>query len=245
VQSEHDTSSNLTPPATLPTTTDATKLTTTTPGITPSAPTVPDVISTPSALTNLQYGMSASDLLNEQVDLTYEIINIQMLLDRSLSDRLLPLTPALTSRLQTVIGFNVTIDPPRDAENAEAVVEITLRCKDATECSKDGLEPSLVAAMPQEHTYNSVALNSKANAFGGSAVIKLVSVGYSERRRGQTYYMFRDNDTISFQRQSVPRSGEITFGWAFRPVLGRKSVAPGTRPTVPVVSAPISDSGVR
>ena len=183
--------------------------------------------------------MSASDLLNEQVDLTYEIINIQMLLDRSLSDRLL--TPGLTPRLQTVIGFNVTIDPPRDAENAEAVVEIRLRCKEAKKCSKDGLEPSLVAAMPQEHTYNSVALNSKSNAFGGSAVIKLVSVGYSERRRGQTYYMFRDNDTISFQRQPIPRSGEITLGWAFRPVLGRKSVAPGTRQLFAVVSLPKED----
>jgi hypothetical protein len=239
LQNEHDTTSNLTPPATAPTTTDSTKQTTTTPGITPSAPAVPDVISTPSALTNLQYGMSASDLLNEQVDLTYEIINIQMLLDRSLSDRLL--TPDLKPRLQSVIGFNVTIEPPRDAENAEAVVEIKLRCRDAKKCSTDGLEPSLVAAMPQEHTYNSVALNSKSNAFGGSAVIKVVTVGYSERRRGQTYYMFRDNDTVSFQRQSVPRSGEITFGWGFRPVLGRKSVAPGTRQLFAVVSLPKED----
>ena len=239
LQNEHDTTSNLTPPATALTTTDSTKQTTTTPGINPSAPTVPDVISTPSALTNLQYGMSASDLLNEQVDLTYEIINIQMLLDRSLSDRLL--TPDLKPRLQSVIGLNVTIDPPRDAENAEAVVEIKLRCKEDTKCNTDGLEPSLVAVMPQEHTYNSVALNSKSNAFGGSAMIKLVTVGYSERRRGQTYYMFRDNDTVSFQKQSEPRSGEITFGWAFRPVLGRKSVAPGTRQLFAVVSLPKED----
>lgn len=240
LQNEHDTTSNLTPPASAPTMTDSTKQTTTTPGITPSAPTVPDVISTPSALTNLQYGMSASDLLNEQVDLTYEIINIQMLLDRSLSDRLFT-TQDLKPRLQSVIGFNVTIDPPRDAENAEAVVEIKLRCREPKECNTDGLEPSLVAAMPQEHTYNSVALNSKANAFGGSAVIKLVTVGYSERRRGQTYYMFRDNDTVSFQRQSVPRSGEIIFGWGFRPVLGRRSVAPGTRQLFAVVSLPKED----
>jgi hypothetical protein len=243
LQNEHDTTSNLTPPASAPTTTDSIKQTTTTPGITPSAPTVPDVISTPSALTNLQYGMSASDLLNEQVDLTYEIINIQMLLDRSLSDRLLATQDLkdLRPRLQSVIGFNVTIDPPRDAENAEAVVEIKLRCREPKECNTDGREPSLVAAMPQEHTYNSVALNSKSNAFGGSAVIKLLTVGYSERRRGQTYYMFRDNDTASFQRQSVPRSGEITFGWAFRPVLGRKSIAPGTRQLFAVVSLPKED----
>jgi hypothetical protein len=239
LQNEHDTSSNLTPPATLPTTTDSTKQTSTNAAITPAAPALPEVISAPSALTNLQYGMSASDLLNEQVDLTYEIINIQMLLDRSLSDRLL--TPDLKPRLQSVVGFNVTIDPPRDAENAEAVVEITLSCKKADECKKDGLEPSLVAAMPQEHTYNSVALNSKSNAFGGSAVIKLVTVGYSERHRGQTYYMFRDNDTVSFQKQSAPLSGEITFGWAFRPVLGRKAVSPGTRQLFAVVSLPKED----
>jgi hypothetical protein len=239
LQNEHDTSSNLTPPATVPATTDSTKQTSTTAGITPAAPALPDVISAPTALTNLQYGMSASDLLNEQVDLTYEIINIQMLLDRSLSDRLL--SPDLKPRLQSVVGFNVTIDPPRDAENAEAVVEITLSCKIASECKTAGLEPSLVAAMPQEHTYNSVALNSKSNAFGGSAVIKLVTVGYSERHRGQTYYMFRDNDTISFQKQSAPLSGEITFGWAFRPVLGRKAVAPGTRQLFAVVSFPKED----
>lgn len=240
-QSERDTTSSLTPPATVPTTTETTKQTTTTPGVSPTAPTLPDVISTPSALTNLQYGMSASDLLNEQVDLTYEIVNIQMLLDRSLSDRLLPPTPDLKPRLQSVIGFNVTIDPPRDAENAEAVVEIKLHCKKDDTCNTDGLEPSLVAAMPQEHTYNSVALSSKSNAFGGSAVIKLVTVGYSERRRGQTYYMFRDNDTVSFQKQPIPRSGEITFGWAFRPVLGRKSVAPGTRQLFAVVALPKAD----
>ncbi len=239
LQTEHDTSSNLTPPATVPTTTDSTKQTSTTPGITPAAPALPDLNSVPTALTNLQYSMSASDLLNEQVDLTYEVINIQMLLDRSLSDRLL--TPGLKPRLQSVIGLNVTIDPPRDAENAEAVVEITLRCKVAAECKTDAGEPSLVAAMPQEHTYNSVALNSKSNAFGGSAVIKLVTVGYSERHRGQTYYMFRDNDTISFQKQSAPGSGGITFGWAFRPVLGRKSVSPGTRQLFAVVSLPKDD----
>jgi hypothetical protein len=187
----------------------------------PSTPALPDSLATPSALTNLKYDMSSSDLLSEQVDLTYQIFNLQMLLDRSLSDRLL--NPNFGPRLQTVVGLNVSIDPPRDAENAVAVVEITLTKKDDP-CEKSGTcadtpkcdlnatpseDPSLVAAMPQEHSYNSVALNSKSNAFGGSAVTRLVTVGYNERRRGQTYYMFRDNDTVSVERQTCPGAGRV------------------------------------
>lgn len=221
---------------------------------TPTTPSLPDLIAAPSALTNLKYGMSSSDLLSEQVDLTYQIFNIQMLLDRSLSDRLL--NPGFTPRLQTVVGLNVSIDPPRDAENAVAVVEITLT-KNDDPCEKDGTcdkseackpataggeSPSLVAAMPQEHSYNSVALNSKSHAFGGSAVMKLVTVGFNERRRGQTYFMYRDNDTIAFERQTCPATGRLTFGWAFRPVLGRKSVSPGSRQLFAVVALPENDS---
>jgi hypothetical protein len=220
-----------------------------------SAPSLPDLLAAPGALSNLKYNMSASDLLSEQVDLTYQIINLQMLLDRSLSDRLL-FGKELKPRLQTVVGLNLSVDPPRDAEKAVAVVEITLTkkddpCQTNATCSEPATcgasvtpadSPSLVAAMPQEHTYNSVALNSKSNAFGGSAVAKVVTIGYTARKRGQTFYMFRDNDTVSFERQSCPRSGRITFGWAFRPVLGRKSVAPGSRQLFAVVSLPEADS---
>jgi hypothetical protein len=221
---------------------------------TPSASALPDLIATPGAFTSLKYGPSASDLLSEQVDVTYQIINLQMLLDRSLSDRLL--NSSFNPRLQTVVGFNVSIDPPRNAENAVAVVEITLtkntdpcqagkKCGEPEPCSANTTfvdSPSLVASMPQEHTYNAAALSSKSRAFGGSAVAKLVTVGYTERRRGQTYYMFRDNDTISFEKQSCPGAGKVTFGWAFRPVLGRKSVAPGSRQLFAVVSLPEDDS---
>jgi len=217
-------------------------------------PSLPDLLATPSALTSLKYGMNSSDLLSEQVELSYQIFNLQMLLDRSLSDRLL--NPKFGPRLQTVVGLNVSVDPPRDAENAAAIVEITLTktddpcqktgtCDESTSCTPGASaveSPSLVAAMPQEHSYNSVALSSKSNAFGGSAVTKLITVGYNERRRGQTYYMFRDNDTISFERQSCPGAGRVTFGWAFRPVLGRKSVSPGLRQLFAVVALPEDDS---
>jgi hypothetical protein len=236
------------------------KTTTTSASVTPGIPWSSDMATLPTAYTNLNYNMSSSDLLSEQVDLMYQIFNIRMLLDRSLSDRLLwetqtdkpthrP-TDRPTTRLQAVIGLNVTVDPPGDAENAAAVVEVTLFKPCLTE---KGMQPcratdqgtnhlSLVAVMPQEHTYNAAALNSKATAFGGAAVAKMINVGFTDRRRGQTYYLFRDNDTVSFERQTDPDSTAITFGWVFRPVLGRKSVAPGMRQMFAVVSLPDDDA---
>jgi hypothetical protein len=102
--------------------------------------------------------------------------------------------------------------------------------------------------MPQEKTYNATALRSKANAFGGSAILKVITVGYSEQRRGQTFYLYQDADTITFRRMPKNSNGVIdmnniapTFGWEFRPVLGRRSVSPGTKQMFAVVALPDSD----
>ena len=112
---------------------------------------------------------------------------------------------------------------PKDAKDQAAFVEITI-----TPVTAGVGAPSLVALMPQEKTYNSVALNTKSNAFGGSAVAKIFTIGYSERRRGQTFYLFRDTDTASL---TYPAAGANTtrFGWVFRPVLGRRSVTADKR----------------
>lgn len=137
------------------------------------------------------YGENASDLLSDQVNLSYQIFNLRMLLERSLSDRLEGDEP----RLQAVLGFNVTIDPPRTANDAVAVVEITLiqvadpagtgqsdPAETKPEASADAADKpttplSLVAVMPQEKTYNAAALSTKSHAFAGSAVAKIIQVG--------------------------------------------------------------------
>ena len=189
---------------------------TTTSERTPSLPALPELVGAPGSLP--AFGQNAADLLSDQVNLTYQILNLRMLLERSLSDRLLEGGDA---RLQAVLGFNVSIDPPRDAENSAAVVEVTIKAVDK--------EPvSLVSLMPQEKTYNAVAMHTRSNAFGGSAVAGMFTVGYSERRRGQVFYLYRDNDTLSFERM-ITKEKATTFGWQFRPVLGRKSVSPGLR----------------
>ncbi len=216
---------------------DTTKQTTTTEraAITPQPPSL-DTLPAFSGFTP-NYGENASDLLNDQVNLTYQIFNLQMLLERSLSDRLLSANNE--PRRQAVLGFNVSIDPPRTAEDAAAVVEITLNLAPGKQATVDGL--SLVSLMPQEKTYNAAALSTKSRAFGGAAVAKMIQVGYSERRRGQTFYLYRDNDTISYERMNGENPNQIIFGWIFRPVLGRRSVSPGLRQLFAIVALPSDD----
>jgi hypothetical protein len=206
---------------------------TTTPARSPVTPALPGFL-TPPTFTP-QFGPNGGDLLTDQVNLTYQIVNLRLLLDRALTDRLYGDAP----RLQAVLGFNVSLDPPRDSQDSAAFVEITL----TTVPPKDGpaAEPvSVVAVMPQEKTYNSAALSNRANAFGGSAVSSVFSIGYNEQRQSQTFYLYRDNDTIAFERMSDSPT-ETTFGWSFRPVLGRRSVSPGARQMFAVISLPYAD----
>ncbi len=178
-----------------------------------------------------QFGQNAGDLLTDQVNLTYQIFNVRMLLERALSDRLIE----GNARLQAVLGFNVSIDPPRDSQDAAAFVEVSI-------LGGRSQPVSLVAVMPQEKTYNSATLSNRSTAFGGSAVAQVFSVGYNERRQSQLFYLFRDNDTIAFQRMGGTPA-ETRFGWAFRPVLGRRSVSPGLRQMFAVIALPNADLG--
>lgn len=320
--------------------------------ITATTPGLPDLLAAPKY--EPKFGINSEDLLTQQIDLTYKIFNLRMLLERSVSDRLMTgsgLAAVITSdanftsdggeikiaipnhgfptgtegrfvssnklpsgleentdyyvirvdsnsykiakshedalfgrgvsfkdsgtgnhtfspkengaRLQTVVGLNISLDPPKEKKDMAAFVELSIK-------TADGKPISVVALMPQEKTYNASALSSKSNAFGGSAVIKVFTVGYSERRRGQTFYLYQDADTITYQRMpsenprianppaaqsgyqsansqtiyspAVDLDGQTpTFGWEFRPVLGRRSVSPGMRQVFAVISLPKND----
>jgi hypothetical protein len=190
-----------------------------------SAP-LPDLLAAPNYKPD--YGENPSDLLSDQVDLSYQIFNLRMLLERSLTDRLKDGHP----RRQAVVSFNISLDPPRNARDASAYVEITVK-------AENGLPVALVASMPQEKTYNATALSSSSTAFGGSAVAKIITIGYNQRKRSQTFYLYRDSDTLAIERLASPDA--TTFGWMFRPVLGRKSVSPGMRQLFAVLALPETD----
>jgi len=199
--------------------------------VTPTAPAFDSFATLPTAF-NPTFGPSASDLLGDQMNLSYQIVNLQMLLDRALSDRIYPQGSGGGTRLQTVLGFNVTLDPPRTANDAVAVVEVTL------ESNPKG-DLSLVALMPQEKTYNAAALSSKSNAYSGAAMAGAFQVGGGVRRRSQVFYLYKDVDTLSYERMTP--DGSIVFGWMFRPVLGRRSVSPGFKQLFAVVALPRTD----
>jgi hypothetical protein len=190
-----------------------------------NASALPDLLAAPAYKPD--YGENAADLLSDQVDLTYQIFNLRMLLERAVSDRLKDGVP----RRQAIVSFNITVDPPEDARDAAAYVEITL--------SSPKGPISLVASMPQEKTYNATSLSTSSTAFGGSAVAKIISVSYNQRKRNQIFFLYRDSDTLALERAPVDNC--VTFGWVFRPVLGRRSVSPGMRQMFAVVALPDTD----
>lgn len=193
--------------------------------ISAKSPALPDLITAPKY--EPKFGTQSENLLQQQIDLTYKIFNLRMLLERSLTDRLT--SDGTGSKLQTVLGFNVSLDPPKDTKDMAAFVEVTVT-------TSDGTPVSLVSLMPEEKVYNTSALSTKSNAFGGSAVFKVLTVGYSERRRGQTLYLYQDSDTLTFQGMSGDNTKSSAFGWEFRPVLGRRSVATDPRKLFAVLS---------
>jgi hypothetical protein len=202
----------------------------------PQPPALPTLQTAPGY--NPTFGSNGSDLLSDEVNLTYQIYNLQMLLNRSLTDRLYK----DKSRLQAVVGFDIDIVPDKSAQNAAAVVEVSVSLDSgATTCSAtEG--PGMVALMPEEGSHNAANLSQKANAFGGALAASVFSVGVSAQKRSQVFYLYRDMDTISFERMT-DKGALATFGWQFRPVLGRKSVDPGIRHMIAVLSLPCEDEG--
>ncbi|MCL4177965.1 MAG: hypothetical protein KJ072_09505 [Verrucomicrobia bacterium] len=199
----------------------------------PSAPTLAADL---PAMSPSGYGIAAQDILSEEINLTYQILNLRMLLERSITDRTYTDTRTKNSgpRAQAVLGFQVSLDPMKQHKRCAAIVEIEL-----APAASSKKPPSMVAMMPLAKTYNVAALTRKANEFAVSAVLKVITVGYSERHTGQTYYLYRDTDTVAFERpgnQAQAQDQKLVFGWEFRPVLNRTAVEPGVRQLFAVVA---------
>jgi len=182
-------------------------------------------------------GLAASDLLNDQLNLASQIFNLQLLYERSLSDRMID----GGARLQAVLGFQVSITPPAGYQDCVAVAEVEVCMQPA----KAGAIPppiSLVALMPQEKTYNAETVSASERSIGGSAVARVLTLNVSSKSGSRQLFIHRDADTVAFERQPDPAQGTIVFGWEFRPVLGRRTVSAGTRQMLAVVSIPVPDN---
>jgi len=201
-----------------------------------SAPAAADA---PSADHKPSVGITAGDVLNDRLNLASQIFNLQLLYERSLSDRMIE----DQSRLQTVLGFQISITPPSDYEDCAAITEVAVRMQG------DGAHPavpvSLVALMPQEKTYNAESISSSERSIEGSAVAKVLTMGFSGSKGTRQLFVHRDSDTVAFERAAREGSGLLenaaVFGWEFRPVLGRRTVSAGTRQMLAVIAVPVAD----
>lgn len=113
------------------TTAPVTNVVTTNPQITPPAVTAP----APTTSLPSSFSVSASDILNEQMQLTYEIANLRLLLEGSLNDRLIndPDKDLHMVKPRVTLGFPITLMPDARHKNAIAIVEVEI---DKVECPR-------------------------------------------------------------------------------------------------------------
>ncbi|MDH3373634.1 MAG: hypothetical protein OEM85_09690 [Gammaproteobacteria bacterium] len=201
----------------------------------PAAPSTAAATAPMSPVTN--FGSGAQDLLSEQVNLQYQISNLRLLLNQSITDRFISKNSKSGSRRHALLGFRISLIPRDDHDKSAAVVKITVKPKDDSDA-----KPSIVALMPEEKTYNAVALTKKSGSFGGAALSGIFSFGLSTSASSEIFYMYKDSDTVAFEAAKND-DNSLTFGWQFRPVLNQVSVNPGTRYLFVALSLDAFDSG--
>lgn len=185
----------------------STQVQTTLPSLTPTIPTVPT--SSPlSAPTNV--GVSSSDMLAEQVQLNAQLQIYQMLLQGAQSDQVvLKNSHAVGQRAQTTIGFQISIDPPRQFRHAMAEVRVVIVPHPNGEdrySANDSERLSVVTLLPSAKTYNVAKITSHQNAFGAGAVIEQVNVGVNTGKSKDRLYLAKESDTVAldYPKLTIP-----------------------------------------
>jgi hypothetical protein len=202
----------------------------------------------PSSSLPSAFGVSASDILNEQMQVTYEIANLRLLLEGPLSDRILQGKDGhVFLKARTTLGFPITITPDKRFKDAIAVVEVEVETDPDENLSTDGQPPTITALLPREKTYNVAAIKDKSVSIGGGVATQLVGVSAAFLSGHKSYYLVKDQDTVAltFPTTKNPKMGAATTGflWEFRPVLGQRYVQAGIKQTFVQLSFPTPQSG--
>lgn len=209
-------------------------------GTTDTATTAPQMAPPPATVappsTTLPSGMSvsASDLLNEQMQLTYEITNLRLLLDGAISDRMFADPAIQRVKPRTTIGVPVTIDPDNRYKGAVAIVELEIERRKTLSNTE---EASITALLPREKTYNVAAIRDSSVSIGGGIVTQVVGVGGSWLRGRKTYFVVQDQDTVAMTFEPE-RPHTLGVAWQFRPVLGEEYVKGGPKQSFVQVAFP-------
>jgi hypothetical protein len=176
----------------------------------------------------------AGDLLEDQVNLSFQIFNLRLMLERALSDRRLD---AGKTRLQGVVGIPVSINPPPYAAGCAARVTIRLKATVGAAVHK----PSLVALFPQEQTSNFLGVTSRS--VDASAPVKIPGFAGNARIQsaGTVSALTRQADVVAYEAEAEGNQTELGLVWEFRPKPGEPSVTPGMKQVMAVISLPIAD----
>jgi hypothetical protein len=220
------------------------------PATTPAPPPLPTMtpLATPSS-----YGMSALDTLNEQMQLSYQIINLQLLLQGALSDEYTPVYGL--GKRHVTFGFPISVATPLQYRGDAAEVEVSV-CNPAN--LKEAVAPTVQTIIPQEKTYNVASIVGSSKGLGAGAVVgSVVNIGANFAWTHQTYYLVKQQDTVALRRAhglKVPACNDslppATFAWQFRPVLGQKTIDQGPRSLfaqlafAPSAAFPLEESGM-
>jgi hypothetical protein len=190
-------------------------------------PVIPALPATSSFTPPSSFAPSASNILNEQVQLNSEVAGLALLLEGALSDQAVQTPIGAYPKRRVTIGVPISIDPSDRDKDAVAEVIVTVTP------TAGGLvveAPSITAILPQDKTYNVATITSKSVNLGGGAVTGLLTAGVNFMWQKQTYYIVQAQDTVALQFPPDPAApNAIRFGWQMRPVLGGKTVSSGMR----------------
>jgi len=207
----------------------------------------PPAVTAPAPTTSLpsSFSVSSSDVLNEQLQLTYEIANLRLMIEGSLSDRFFNNQAIRAVKPRVTLGFPITLHPDARYKDAVAIVEVKIQknhdLSDDPKKHDDGEPPTITALLPREKTYNVASITDNSTSIGGGVVTQIVGVSGSWLRGRKTHYLVQDQDTLAltFQPENEPNDKKrVGFLWQFRPVLGRRYVKGGLRQTFVQVAFP-------
>ncbi len=169
------------------------------------------------------------------MQLTYEIANLRLLLEGSLSDRLLKSNTIRMVKPRTTVGFTVTLTPRY--KDAVAVVEVEV---EKIADLGDGEPPVITALLPREKTYNVASIKESSISVGAGAVTQVFGIAGSFLHGSKSYYLVQDQDTLALPVaiDKEERLKKTVFLWQFRPVLGQRYVSAAMKQTFVQVAFP-------
>jgi hypothetical protein len=160
------------------------------------------------------FSTSSIDALNEEVQLSYQIVNLQMVLQGALSD---DYDASGRARRHVTLGFpiNVSAGSRYQDKVAEVSVRVCSPAKSQSTGQPKGTDvdsrltkpddlvnlenlPVLQTIIPQQNTFNVAGLVSDAESIGlGGIIANVVNVGLSVGSQHQTYYLMKEKDTVA------------------------------------------------